>query len=164
MTSSPGKIRARRPVAAWLALAAAVAAVAVSLGWGVLSNQRAATYEARALKYDRFLGVLGGENVRVGTLHATGTQDLEGSVVLYDSKVGQSWALVLVRAPGIRGEADVVLSSGSRTIAMPSLYFERSGEASTWLVTASNLEPFDHLTLADAETGAVVATATVAQD
>jgi len=152
--------RAQRRPASWMALAAAAVVVVAALAWGGISTVRASHFEAAANRYDAFLGALGGENVRVGTLRGTG---LEGSAVLYDSKVGQSWALVLVRAPGLSGEVDVALSSssGSRTMAIRSLYFGQGGEASTWLVTASSLKPFDRVTLTDPTTGALLATASV---
>jgi hypothetical protein len=69
--------------------------------------------------------------------------------------------LVLVRAPGIAGDADVELSTeGGRTIPMHPLEFSDSGESSSWLVTSSNLQPFDRVTISDAS-GAVLATAHV---
>jgi hypothetical protein len=91
--------------------------------------------------------VLGGSDVRVGELHAVGSQELEGSVVIYDSKVGQSWVLVLVRAPGREGTANVTMTSGERTIDLHPLEFGPGGEAATWLVTASDLSGFDRVSI-----------------
>ncbi len=157
---------ARRP-AVWLARAAAVAAVAVvagSLAWGFVANHQAASYELAAGKYHDFLEALGGENVRVGVLRSSGPQALEGSVVLYDSKLEQSWVLVLVRAPGLQGEAGVTLSSPTgATIEMHALEFGQGGEASSWLVTSWNLERFDRVTVTD-PAGAVLATGTVSRE
>ncbi len=151
----------RRSPAAWLAIAALVVLLAGSLAWGVRSDVRARHYEASATKYEAFLGALGGENVRVGTLDPVGTQQLEGSAVVYDSKVEQSWVLVLVRAPGMQGQATVTLSSADgRTIPLHPMEFSPGGEASSWLVTSSNLKPFTDLTIKDAS-GAVIATGTV---
>jgi Putative zinc-finger len=134
-----------------LAVAATVAAIGVAtlaLAWGLRQDSRADRYEIVAAKYERFLEALGGRSVRVGILDPRGEQQLEGSVVLYDSNVGQSWVLVLVRAPGLEGEAGVTLSSASgTTIDMHALSFDEGGEASTWLVTGSNLEPFDTVTV-----------------
>lgn len=152
--------RASRAVP-WLARAAAVVAIVASVGWGVSANHRASGYEIAAGKYQAFLHALGGEAVRVGTLHSTGSQHVDGSVVLYDSDVGQSWALVLVRAPGVQGTANVTLSSSSgQTISMKPLDFSQWGEGSSWLVTSSSLKPFAHATITD-PAGNVLATATV---
>lgn len=147
-----------------LAWAAAVIALAGSLAWGYASNVRADRNERAAIKYESFLGVLGGENVRVGVLRPVGSQQLEGSAVLYDSKVEQSWVLVLVRAPGMKGEARMTLSSpDGRTIELFPAEFGRGGEAAGWLVTSSNLRPFDTLTIRDAG-GVVIAEGTVSAD
>jgi predicted anti-sigma-YlaC factor YlaD len=153
------RVRVRR--APWMAWAAALVIVA-SLAWGAISTLRASHFEAAANKYDSLLGALGGENVRVGTLRPAGPQAFGGSAVLYDSKVGQSWALILVRAPGMQGEAAVTLSSPQgRTISMHPLQFAEGGEASSWLVTSSSLKSFDSVTIRDAATGTILATTTV---
>ncbi len=148
----------------WVAWAAAVAALGGSLAWGFGSNLRADRYEQAAIKYEAFLGVLGGANVRVGELRPVGSQQLDGSAVFYDSKVEQSWVLVLVRAPGMEGEARMTLSSpDGRTIELHPAEFGRGGEASGWLVTSWNLKPFDTVTIRDAA-GAVIARGTVSAD
>ncbi len=152
---------ARRGWRPWLASAAAVVALVASIGWGVSANRRASGYEAAAGKYEAFLHALGGEAVRVGTLDSTGSQAMTGSVILYDSDVGQSWALVLVRAPGMQGTANVTLTSTTgKTISVHPLEFSEYGEASTWLVTSSNLKSFDLATITDAS-GRVLATAKI---
>jgi hypothetical protein len=156
--------RASGRVRTWMAWAAAAAVLALSLAWGGMATVRASHFQATAEKYDQFLGVLGGENVRVGKLEPAGPQQVEGSAVLYDSKVEQSWVLVLVRAPGLEGTASVTLSSSDgHTIDMHPLEFSDGGEASSWLVTSSNLRPFDAVTIRDAS-GRVLATGTVTGD
>lgn len=153
--------RPRRGFRTWIAWAAAVIAIVASAGWGAAANHRAAGYEAAAGRYRAFLDALGGEAVRVGTLRSAGSQTMDGSIVLYDSEVGQSWALVLVRAPGVQGQAQVTLSSPSgKTISLHPLDFSRWGEASSWLLTSSSLKPFDKATVTDSA-GNVLATATV---
>ncbi len=148
--------------AAWAAAAAVV--FVASLSWGVVSNARANRYETAAAKYATFLDVLGGEAVRVGNLEPSGSKEIEGSAVVYDSKVGQSWVLILARAPGIRGEAAVTLSSTEgHTIDLHPITFAEGGEASTWLVTSSNLRPFDRVTVTGPD-GEVLATAVVSND
>jgi hypothetical protein len=153
----------RRPVP-WLALAAVVVLLAGSASWGLWSHNRAARYEASATKYETLLASLGGENVRVATLASQGSQQLEGSAVIYDSKVEQSWVLVLVRAPGLEGQATVTLSTGDgRTIRMHAMEFSTGGEASSWLVTSSNLRPFQTVIVRD-ESGSTIATGSVSRD
>ena len=135
--------------AMWLGRAAVALTLAGALAWGAVATTRAGRFHAEALKYETFLGVLGGENVRVGQLEATGAQQLEGSVVMYDSRVQQSWVLVLVHAPGLVGNAHVTLLSGDHRIEMRPLEFGGGGEAATWLVTSSNLASFDTVTIWD---------------
>ncbi len=150
----------RRPIR-WMAWAAAVVLVAGSATWGLWSNNRAARYEASAAKYETLLASLGGENVRVANLRSQGPQQLEGSAVVYDSKVEQSWVLVLVRAPGMEGKATVTLSTrDGRTIQLHPMEFSAGGEASSWLVTSSNLRPFETVMIRD-ESGATIATGSV---
>ena len=153
----------RRPIR-WVARAAAVALIAGSVSWGLWSNDRAARYEASATKYEALLESLGGENVRVATLRPQGSQQLEGSAVVYDSKVEQSWVLVLVRAPGMEGQATVTLSTPDRrTIQLHAMEFSGGGEASSWLVTSSNLRSFETVIVRD-ESGAIIATGSVSGD
>jgi anti-sigma factor RsiW len=154
---------ARRPVP-WLAWAAVVVLLAGSASWGLWSHNRAARYEASATKYETLLTSLGGENVRVATLASQGSQQLEGSAVVYDSKVEQSWVLVLVRAPGLEGQATVTLATGDgRTISLHPMEFSPGGEASSWLVTSSNLRPFQTVIVRDAS-GSTIATGSVSRD
>jgi hypothetical protein len=75
---------------------------------------------------------------------------LQGSVVIYDSRVGQSWVLVLMRAPGWEGTANVTMRAGDdETIDLHPMDFGAGGEASTWLVTASDLRDFDLVNIWD---------------
>lgn len=129
--------------------AVAVALVA-SLAWGAISTVRAARLEGAAERYEAFLAVLGGEDVRVGELKSTGPQEFRGSVVIYDSKVGQSWVLVLSRAPGWEGAANVtLLANDDARIDLHPMEFGPGGEGSTWLVTASDLTAFDRVNVWD---------------
>lgn len=150
--------RARR-LTGWPAWVAALLLLAGLVVWGVASNRTADRYQAQAARWTQFLTALGGEDVRVGALRGAGTNTLEGNVVVYDSEAGQSWALVLVRAPGMRGTANVALSVGGRRIWLPELEFDEGGEGHTWLVTKSSLRPFETVTITSG--GAVLATADV---
>ncbi len=134
----------------WLWRAAAIAALVAALAWGGFSTVRATRFEESAEKYEALLGVLGGEDVRVGELRGAGSQELQGSVVIYDSKVGQSWVLVLVRAPGWEGTANVtMLAGGEKTIDLHEMEFGPGGEAATWLVTASDLTGYNRVNVWD---------------
>jgi hypothetical protein len=128
----PGDAPGRRGAPA--ALAAAAAALVAALAWGAISTMRASDLQEAADKYEAFLGVLGGEHVRVGELRAEGSQELHGSVVIYDSKVGQSGARPRPRARP-RGEANVTMVDGDRNIDLHPVEFDPGGEGSTWLVT-----------------------------
>jgi hypothetical protein len=149
----------------WLARAAALMAIVAALGWGLSQTQRANVSAEDAASYRTVLATLGGKEFRVGTLDPKIAHPFEGSVVLYDSHQGQSWGIVLVRAPGVSGTATVTLSTGDgtddTTIDAGRLEFQPDGDAATWLVTSSDLTPYDHLTIT-ADDGAVLATAEIA--
>jgi hypothetical protein len=149
----------------WLGRAAAVVAIAAVLGWSFTQANRANIASADAQSYRKVLATLGGKEFRVGTLESQVEHPLDGSVVLYDSHEGQSWGIVLVRAPGVTGTATVTLSrsdgsGASPTIDAGTLKFQPDGDAATWLVTSSDLTQFDRLTIT-AEDGTVLATADI---
>jgi predicted anti-sigma-YlaC factor YlaD len=147
-----GRAQTGRPRVRWstLAMAAVLVLLAGSLAWAAVATSRAAHLQAEAGRYGAFLETLGGKDVRVGSFHRAGRQTVQGSVVMYDSNVGQSWVLVLVHAPGAGGSARVMLSSrsGSSSIEMRALRFDE-GEASSWLVTSADISRFDRCTLLD---------------
>jgi len=149
----------------WFARAAALVAIVAALGWGLSQTQRANVSAEDAASYRTVLATLGGKEFRVGTLDPKVAHPFEGSVVLYDSHQGQSWGIVLVRAPGLSGTATVTLSTGeganATTIDAGRLEFQPDGDAATWLVTSADLTPYDHLTIT-ADDGTVLATAEIA--
>jgi hypothetical protein len=142
-------------VARWIAVAAVLVLVVGSVGYAVRTNHHATVLEAQAgrseaeaHRYETFLGVLGGENVRVGSLSATTSQKIDGSVVVYDSKEQQNWVLALVQAPGLEGIGKITLrSAGGKTLTLHPFPFSQGGEASTYLVTSSSLKEFNSATL-----------------
>jgi predicted anti-sigma-YlaC factor YlaD len=143
-----------------LVRAAGIAALVSALAWGGLQTIQAGRYRADAEKYRTFLLTLGGEDVRVGELAAPGSQDLHGSVVIYDSKVGQSWVVVLCRAPGWQGSANVTMvADDGQTIELRPMEFGPGGEGSTWLATASDLSEYHRVNVWDE--GGTIATARV---
>ena len=145
----------------WLAAAAALVVLVASLGWGVSQSRRADEAAAGYESYRHILDVLGGKDFRIGTLQASGPQQVSGSVVLYDAHTDQSWGLVLVHAPGLTGTAHAVLSSASgRTIKLLDLKFGAEGDASSWLVSTSSITSFGRLTIT-APDGTTLATADI---
>lgn len=145
---APGRSRA------WLVAAAACIALVGSVSWGVASRSDAASYH-------RLLSTLGGEEFRVGALEPAGDVRIDGSVVLYDSSVDQSWGVVMVRAPELTGAVRVSLgSSDGRTIQLHDVQLQ-DGSGYTWLVTADDLHAFDRLSVR-APDGSTVATSRIA--
>ena len=157
--------RPRRLTPVLVLQAAVVVLLAGALAWGSLATVRNVHLSAQADKYTTFLEALGGRDVRVGTLHPEGQQAAEGSAILYDSDVGQSWALVLVRAPGLTGQARAILTSSAtgRTIELHPLVFSGDGEASSWLVTPADISRFDRVKVVGAG-GRVLASGRVASE
>jgi hypothetical protein len=148
----------------WIGRAAALVAIVAALAWGMSQTHRANISAEDAESYQTVLATLGGKEFRVGKLDKQIAHPLEGSVVLYDSDQGQSWGIVLVRATGLSGTATVTLSTGDgaadMTIDAGTLEFQPDGDAATWLVTSSDLTPYDYLTIT-AEDGTVLATADI---
>ena len=151
---------ARRPSMAWLAMAAAVVVLAGSVGWGVVQSHRADRNALAAASYTKFLSTLGGKSVREGKLLPIGSQAFTGSAVIYDSMEKQSWVLIIARAPGYQGGADVTVSSPTGTMSLPSLEFQPNGDAYSVFVTPKDLSSFDRVTISDPN-GAVIASGTV---
>jgi hypothetical protein len=144
----PGRTRA------WLVATAACVALAATASWGIAARTDAASYH-------RLLSTLGGEEFRVGALDPTGDVRIEGSVVLYDSSVDQSWGVVLVRAPELTGAVGVTLSSADgRMMELNDVELE-NGSGYGWLVTPDDLHTFDKLTITGPD-GSSVATTTIA--
>ena len=144
---SPAR-RLRRPPLGW---AVAAAVLVGALAWGSISTVSGWHASERAAKYETFLEALGGKDVRVATLRPTSPSSIEGSVVVYDSDVGQSWVLVLARSPSITGNTHVFLTSSTNRVELHALAFDSHGEASTWLVTSANLASYERVRLADAQ-------------
>jgi anti-sigma factor RsiW len=140
-----------RPGPRWAAVAGVAAAFAIlvaSVGFALAAGHRADLAQADARSYQRLLEALGGKEFRVGEIGSETSPEIEGSVVLYDSHQGQSWGVVLVRAPGRSDTATATLEAeGGRSIDVGELRFADDGDAATWIVTGSSLEPYDHLTI-----------------
>jgi hypothetical protein len=143
-------------------IAAAIALLVGSLAFAVAADRRADLARSGADSYQRLLDTLGGKEFRIGEITSATRPEVEGSVVLYDSHQGQSWGVVLVRAPGWSGTATASLEApDGRTIEVGELRFADDGDAATWIVTGTSLEPYDHLTIVG-EDGDQLAEATIA--
>lgn len=147
----------------WVAAVAAVILVA-SIGWGVTQHRHADVLAADAASYQSLLDTLGGKEFRLGTLQPMDGAGLGGTVVLYDGDRADgwsSWGVVMVKAPGLSGDARVMLlDDAGHSKELPPLRFE-DGEASTWIVTHEDLSGFDQLVIT-ARDGTVLADATIA--
>jgi anti-sigma factor RsiW len=153
---------ARGRTRAWLVACAACLALAVVAVWGVSLRGDANAALADAASYQRLLDTLGGEEFRVAALEPSGTNRIDGSVVLYDSSVEQSWGVVLVRAPDLTGSVGATLASADgRTLELHDVELE-DGRGATWLVTSADLHDFDRLTITGAD-GSRLATARITQ-
>lgn len=141
--------RARRRITfAWQAVAALVIVLAGLATWGGIAQGNANRYREDAASYRGILGALGGKDFRVGRILGSPGVTIDGTVVLYDSDGGQSWVMVLAKAPGMTEDVTVTLTGGGRSIAIPfPLHFDENGEGWTGLVTAANLTMFDGVSL-----------------
>jgi hypothetical protein len=140
----PGAFR-RLTTRSMLALAAAFVLVAGSLVWGVANQVRANNLAADAGTLRHLLDTLGGKDVRVGPLTPAPNSMMEGSFLIYDGTgEGESWVLVLVRAPGYSGPANVeLLSRTGGSISMHAIEVEQDGEGWTGLFSQSDLGKFN---------------------
>jgi anti-sigma factor RsiW len=172
LTEAAGR-RSRRPGDGWrrapvLAAAAAILVVvaAGSIVWGTGHAHRSDLLAEDAQSYRGLLATLGGRDFRVGRLLPEAGADIGGRVVVYDGDPAagwSSWAVVIVRVPGMAEEAAATLvTADGKKIPLPPLHFEAGGEASTWLVTRGNLNSYNRLTITSAD-GTVLASATLAE-
>lgn len=152
----------RRPRLALLSAAAAMVLLVASVGYGVQQTHRASVNAAGAQSYRSILGVLGGEDFRIGTLRPIGSRPVEGSVVLYDAHTDQSWGLVIVTAPGMAGkgyQATLWTTDGKRVPFFPTT-LDAQGDGSAWIVTQADLHSFNKLTFSSPN-GTLLATAQI---
>jgi predicted anti-sigma-YlaC factor YlaD len=149
--------RGSRFVGSWLVAAAATLLLVVSVVWGVGHARRADRAEVGATSYSRLLSTLGGTEFRVGALRGVGGEDVRGSVLLYDSVWGRSWAAVFVKTSRPSDELSATLTGpGGFSLPFERLWGEE-GEADGWLVTEDDLRSVDRLTLRDADGNAIAA-------
>ncbi len=142
----------------WLAMASVAAAVALvgALVWGGLAQTRSDRLASEAASYQRFLHALGGRDVRVAAIHPRSPSSMQGSAVFYDSDVGQSWVLVLLRSPGAAGTVNVTLVGDAYPIHLRPVQLGQDGDGATWLVTSSDISSIRRVEVTDV-TGRVLA-------
>jgi hypothetical protein len=159
--------RSLRRFVPWLATAAVVIALAGVLAWASIAQSNlgrarqtaaaqskiAATNLEAARSYHDFLDALGGREVRVAELRPSGSTQIEGNAILYDSDQHQSWGLVLVTAPGYVGDINVtLLSTTGRTIKLPfPVTIDSDGQGSGWIVTSADISTFQTVRLTAAD-------------
>jgi hypothetical protein len=137
--------RARRPVAAWAATAAAVIALLAAVTWGAGQARRADRAATEAASYERVLAVLGGTGFRVSEIHPVGASGVRGSVLVYRSAWGRSWAAIFLRAPGLEGEVRASLTGpGGATVPFEAVWL-RDGEGQGWLTTDLEVDALDRV-------------------
>ncbi len=160
-TLAPAQRTRRRFALGWQAIAALLIVLAGVATWGGIAQGNASRFREDALSYRNFLGALGGKDVRVGRIVPSAGLTLDGNVVMYDSDHGQSWVLVLARAPGFADKVTVSLEGSGRSFKVPfPLAFDPDGEGWTGLVTAANLSGFDRVVLTDSR-GSIIGTARI---
>jgi hypothetical protein len=145
---------------AWRVAVAASLALAVFAGaFGLIQLGRARDEAREASSYRSVLATLGGTGFKVGTLEAATATPVEGSVVAYESSHDQSFVVVFVRTPTLKGDGSLVVARSDGTTWDPGpIEFDGDGDAAAWWVTDRNIDSMTGLTIR-APDGSVLATA-----
>jgi hypothetical protein len=150
--------QARGPRWSWIAVAAAVTLALVAGAFGYDQLGRARRAEDDAASYRTVLATLGGTGFHVGRLEQVGATPVEGSVVAYESSHDQSFVVVFVRTPDLRGAGSVLVTRADGTTWNPGpIEFDRNGDASTWWVSDRSIASLSSVTVR-APDGALLAT------
>jgi anti-sigma factor RsiW len=160
--SSSLRTAARRIAFPRLAVAAAVVMLVGTLSWAVMAQVSALSTGDEAADYEAVLEALGGRDMRAAKLRPA-APGVAGSVIVYDSHIGQSWAGVFVRAPRYANAVlDVSLGEpGGRSIEFPfPIETDENGMGVAWLDTSEDLSSFTTVRVTD-EHGAMVGSTTV---
>jgi anti-sigma factor RsiW len=92
---------------------------------------------------------------------AFGATPAEGSVVAYESSHDQSFVVVFVRTPDLRGTGSLLVRRADGTTWDPGpIEFDRNGDASTWWVSDRSIAPLSSVTVR-APDGSLLATASL---
>jgi hypothetical protein len=155
--SSPSRGQAPRNWRIAVAAALALAVVAATFGLIQLNRARDATKDATSFR--TVLATLGGTGFKVGTLDAATAAHVEGSVVAYESSKDQSFVVVFVRTPELKGEGTLLVSRSDGTTWDPGpIEFDGDGDAAVWWVTDRSIASMTGLTV-NAPDGSTLATA-----
>jgi hypothetical protein len=143
---------------------AVVAAVVVGLVAGAFAfveARRAGRAEANAESYRTVLATLGGTGFRVGRLEPAGPTAVEGSVVAYESSHDQSFVVIFVRTPDVRGDGSLLVARSDGTTWSPGpIEFDANGDAALWWVTDRSITTISGISVR-APDGSPLATATL---
>jgi hypothetical protein len=151
-----------RPSLLRLTLAASVVALVGLLTWALVAQTAASRNAEDASEYRDVLTILGGTDMRASPLRSS-IEGVEGSVILYDSSVNQSWVGVFLRAPGYGRPIDLYLvGPGGDEIEFPFRIdeYDERGRAVAWLDTSRDISEFTQVRLVG-DDGKVVASAIV---
>lgn len=152
---------ARGPRWPWVAVAAAAAVALVAGAFGSIQLGRARRAEVDAASYQTVLATLGGTGFRVGRLEQLGATPAEGGVVAYESSHDQSFVVVFVRTPDLRGTGSLLVTRADGTTWNPGpIEFDRTGDASTWWVSDRSIASLASVTVR-APDGSLLATASL---
>jgi hypothetical protein len=145
----------------WAAVATAVALALVAGAVAFTQRGRAERAEADATSYRTLLATLGGTEFRVGRLEQTGPTPVEGSVVAYESSHDQSFVLVFVRTPDVRGAGTLLVARSDGTTWSPGpIKFDANGDAAIWWVSDRSIASISRVTVG-APDGSPLATASL---
>jgi hypothetical protein len=151
----------RRPVASRLVAAAAALVLVASVTWGVGQAHRANDAVAGAASYERLLSTLGGTEFRVGAVQPVGDSGVKGSVLLYESKWGRSWAAIFVQTEYDSGALSATVTAPDGSSLRFDRFWTKGGEGDGWLVTSADVSTMSEVTVRDAS-GTVLATGHIA--
>jgi hypothetical protein len=145
---------------AWAVAVAASLALAIAAGvFGLVQLGRARDTAKDALSFRTVLATLGGTGFKVGTLEAATDTPVEGSVVAYESSHDQSFVLVFVRTPELKGRGSLLVSRSDGTTWDPGpIEFDGDGDAAVWWVTDRSIASMTGLMIR-APNGSTLATA-----
>jgi Putative zinc-finger len=119
-----------------IAVAAALVLAVVTGAFGIVQAGRAGRAQADADRYRTVLATLGGTGFRVGSLRPAGATSVEGSVVAYESSHDQSFVVVFVRTPDVRGAGSLLVTRSDGSTWSPGpIEFDESGDAALWWVS-----------------------------
>lgn len=119
-----------------IAVAAAACVALVAGTFAFVAAGRAGRAEEDAESYRTVLATLGGTGFRVGRLERAGSTPVDGSVVAYESSHDQSFVVVFVRTPDVRGSGSLLVGRSDGTTWSPGpIEFDESGDAALWWVS-----------------------------